>query len=106
MPDRVAIGDGGDGEQGRSEGSGGDVTTRFGEQQGGFDPAEADAAEVLGQRDGQPALLDHGVPQRLVVGRAGLEVGPHLLGRCVAVEQIAGGGAERLLVFGEVELHG
>ena len=66
-----------------------------------------DAAGRLGLLDAEPALLDHGLPQRRRRGsarRSTTRPDPSRGG--VVVEQVARRLAQRLLVLGELEVHG
>ena len=56
--------------------------------------------------DAEPALLDHGLPEDVVVGQPAVDDGPDPHRGGVVVEQVPGGLAQRLLVLGELEVHG
>ena len=76
------------------------------EHHGRLDPAQSDAAEVLGDGEGAPALIDHRRPERGIRASAALHGGPRHRHRRPSVEQIGGRLGQCLLVVGELEVHG
>jgi hypothetical protein len=83
----------------------GDVRTHLLEDDRGLHPAQAHAAQLLGHGQAAPALVDHGLPQVAVrlpapVDRAADD--PH---RRASRQQVGGGGPQRPLVGGQLEVH-
>ncbi len=83
----------------------GQVRPHLLEHHGGFHPAQAHPALVLGHGQRRPALFDHGLPQIGVGGAAALGGGPHHRDGRTPVEQVGGRLAQGLLVVGELEVH-
>ena len=85
-----------EGERLLQDGGGRDVAADLLEQHRQLDPAEAEAAPVLGHGRRRPALLDHGRPQPVVDAARRVDDGPDLRRGGAAVEQVAGAVAQRL----------
>jgi hypothetical protein len=64
------------------------------------------AVRGLGLLDTEPALLDHRLPEDVVVRQPAVDDGPDPRRGRMVVEQVTGGLAQRLLVLGELEVHG
>ncbi len=71
-----------------------------------LDRAQPYAAAFLGDLDPEPALLDHGLPQRAIERCIARRVRTHPFRRRKAVEQLPRAVPERELVVGELEVHG
>src|SRR5438105_1001785 len=70
-----------------------------------LDPTESDSPIALGDRDAGPPLVEHRLPQLGVIRGTGLRVRPNLCRRAAAVEQLARGIPQRLLVVVQLEVH-
>jgi len=81
------------------------VTADLLEQHGRLHPAEPEAAAGLGDGHPRPALLGHGGPEPRVEGGRVRQVGPHLRGSRMTVEEPPGLPLEGGLVDREIEVH-
>ncbi len=97
---------GGQGDQLGDERHGGRMPAHFFEQHRGFHPAEAESAVRFRHGDRRPSLVDHGLPQRTVIGLAGCEVCTDPFRARLVVEQLACRVLQRALIGRKIEVHG